>query len=168
MIVYVACTQMELHVQKNMWKVLNPLSNNTLNLPIGFSDKTLKWFHSYLTNKVIFVSLGTVFLEVGTINCGVHQGSILGPLLFLLCTNDILQALSNVHTNLYADEQVFFVKVRTLWKSKMFWIKNLRMYAIGLLIIRYQFILLEIKQNASFLIGIRSYLSLTQHTITIE
>ena len=31
---------------------------------IGFSDKTLKWFQSYLTNRVIFVSLGIVFLEV--------------------------------------------------------------------------------------------------------
>ena len=49
-----------------------------------FSDKTLKWFHSYLTNRVIFVPLGAVFLKAGTISCGVSQGSILGPLLFLL------------------------------------------------------------------------------------
>ena len=35
---------------------------------ISFSDKTLKWFHSYLINRVIFVSLGTVFSEAGTIN----------------------------------------------------------------------------------------------------
>ena len=71
---------------------------------IGFSDKTLKWFHSYLTNGVIFVSLGTVFWEAETINCGVLQGSMLGPLLFLLYINDVPQALSNTHTYLYADD----------------------------------------------------------------
>ena len=46
---------------------------------IGFSDKATKCFHSYLTNRAIFVSFGTVFSEAGTINCGVPQGSILGP-----------------------------------------------------------------------------------------
>ena len=56
---------------------------------IGFSDKTIKWFHSYVTNRAIFVSLGTVFSEAGTINCGIPQGSILGPLLLLLYINDI-------------------------------------------------------------------------------
>ena len=28
---------------------------------IGFSDKRIKWFHSYLTNRAIFVSLGSLF-----------------------------------------------------------------------------------------------------------
>ena len=46
---------------------------------IGFLDKTIKWFQSYLTNRAVFVSLGTVFYEAGTINCVVPQGSILGP-----------------------------------------------------------------------------------------
>ena len=33
---------------------------------IGFSDKTIQWYHSYLTNRAIFVSSGTVFSEAGT------------------------------------------------------------------------------------------------------
>ena len=74
---------------------------------IGFSDK-IKWFHSYLTNRAIFVLLGTVSSEAGTINCGVPQGSIWGPLLFLLYINDIPQALSNTHTYLYADDTNIF------------------------------------------------------------
>ena len=46
---------------------------------IGFSDKTIKWFHSYLTYRAFFVSLGTVFVESGTIKFGASQGSILDP-----------------------------------------------------------------------------------------
>ena len=42
----------------------------------------------------------------------------------------------------------WYFNIRTLWNSKMFRIKNLQMYAIGLLIISYQFILVKIKQNA--------------------
>ena len=44
---------------------------------IGFSDKTIKWFYSYLTNRASFVSLDNEFLGAGTINCGVPQRSIL-------------------------------------------------------------------------------------------
>ena len=60
---------------------------------IGFSDKTMKWFHLNLTNRTVVVSLDNAFLEAGTINCGVPQGSVLGPLLFLLRINDITKAL---------------------------------------------------------------------------
>ena len=61
---------------------------------IDFSDKIIKWFDPYLTNRVIFVSLGTVFSKAGAIKCIVPQRSILRPFLFLLYINDIPQALS--------------------------------------------------------------------------
>ena len=83
---------------------------------IGFSGKTIIWFHFYLTNRAIFVSLGIVFLEAGTINCGVLQGSILGPLLFLLYINGILQALSNTHTYLYAEDTRIFCQHNDVMK----------------------------------------------------
>ena len=75
---------------------------------IGFSDKTIISFHSDLINKAFFVSLGTAFLEAGTIKCAVPQGSILGPLLFLLYINDILQTSTNTHTYLYANDTRIF------------------------------------------------------------
>ena len=62
---------------------------------IGFSDDTIKWFHSYF--------LDSVFLEGGTINFRVHQGSILGHLLLTVYVNDIPKALLNSQTYLYAD-----------------------------------------------------------------
>ena len=92
-------------------KALNALNHKILldeMKSIGFSSKTIKWFHSFLTNGAFFVSLDTVIWETGTINCRVPQGSILRPLLFLLYINDTPQALSNTHTYLYADDTSIF------------------------------------------------------------
>ena len=75
---------------------------------IGLLSKTIRCFHSYLTNKNFFVSLDNELLEALTINCGVPQGSILRLLLFLLYINDIPQARSDSHTHLYADDTSIF------------------------------------------------------------
>ena len=62
---------------------------------IDFSDKAIKWFYSYLTNRVIFVSLGTAFLEERIINRGVLEG---------IFSAFLLQAFSNTNTYLYTDD----------------------------------------------------------------
>ena len=49
---------------------------------IGFSDNTIKWFQSYLSNRNFTVDLENSFSEVSKKSCDVPQGSILGPLLF--------------------------------------------------------------------------------------
>ena len=54
----------------------------------GFCDDTVNWFHSYLTDRAFLVS-------IEKISCGVPQGSILGPLLFLINVNDMRQAVSS-------------------------------------------------------------------------
>ena len=56
-----------------------------------------------------FRSFDNVLSEVGIINCGVPQRSILGPLLFLLYITDISQTLSDNHTYLYADDTSIFI-----------------------------------------------------------
>ena len=73
---------------------------------IGFSDKTIKWFYSYLTNRVIFVSLGTAFLEERTINSRVLEG---------IFSAVLLQALSNTNTYLYADDTSIFCQHKDVW-----------------------------------------------------
>ena len=70
---------------------------------IGFSDHTVKWFQSYLSNRKFMVNLENFFSEVSSISCGVPQGSILGPLLFLIYVNDMPMAVK-CDLFLYADD----------------------------------------------------------------
>ena len=73
-----------------------------LSIPVFF-DPTVKWFQSYLSNRKFAVDLENSFSEVSSISCGVPQGSILGPLLFLIYVNDMPMA-AKCDLFLYADE----------------------------------------------------------------
>ena len=59
----------------------------------GFSCQSITWFESYLSNRRFQVNIKNKYSNVANINCGVPQGSILGPLLFLLYVNDMPQAV---------------------------------------------------------------------------
>ena len=63
---------------------------------IGFSNHTIGWFKSYLSNWLFRVNLENFYSDPSHIACGVPQGSILGPLLFLIQVNDMPQAVKSV------------------------------------------------------------------------
>lgn len=63
---------------------------------------------SYLFNRNHFVSFHGVPSEVCSISCGVPQGSILGPLLFVLLINDLEFQLKYSQIILYADDAVIY------------------------------------------------------------
>ena len=70
---------------------------------LNFGDETVSWFESYLSNRKFCVSVGQAMSEHGELGCGVPQGSILGPLLFLIYVNDMEQAVT-CELLLYADD----------------------------------------------------------------
>ena len=63
----------------------------------------LNWFKSYLSNRKQYVFLNGESSEVKDITCGVPQGSVLGPLLFLLYINDLPNISKVLDFYLFAD-----------------------------------------------------------------
>ena len=70
---------------------------------LGFSSTSVTWFKSYLENRYFIVNVDDSFSEKAPLVCGVPQGSILGPLIFLIYANDMAQAV-NCDLYLYADD----------------------------------------------------------------
>ena len=70
---------------------------------IGFSNHTIGWFESYLSNRLFRVNLENCYSDPSNITCGVRQGSILRPLLFPIYVNDMSQAAKS-NLFLYADD----------------------------------------------------------------
>ena len=56
---------------------------------LQLSPKSILWFKSYLTNRTFLVNVEKSFSDPGKLECGISQGSIMGPLLFLLYTSDM-------------------------------------------------------------------------------
>ena len=71
---------------------------------IGVSSITLKWFNSYLSNRIQRVSYNEVVSDALPISTGVPQGSILGPLLFLIFINDMPNVIKHGKISMYADD----------------------------------------------------------------
>ena len=72
----------------------------------GFRGITNEWFRNYLKNRTQYVSLGEFESSLKKILCGVPQGSVLGPILFLLYIND-LPNCTTFFTSLFADDMGF-------------------------------------------------------------
>ena len=70
----------------------------------GICGVSNDWFKSYLSNHSQYVSINGYKSGLAAINCGVPQGSVLGPLLFLLYINDLNQAIKFCKVHHFADD----------------------------------------------------------------
>ena len=62
------------------------------------------WFKSYLSNRSQYVSINGYDSGLAATNCGVPQGSVIGPLLYLLYINDLNQAVKFCKVHHFADD----------------------------------------------------------------
>jgi len=70
----------------------------------GIRGIVLSWFRSYLDCRKQYVSVNGTSSTLQNISCGVPQGSILGPLLFIVYINDIVNCSDILHFILFADD----------------------------------------------------------------
>ena len=74
----------------------------------GILGKNANWVKNYLSNRKQCTFANNVLSKEEVITCGVPQGSVCGPLLFLLYINDISKVLEHSKVSLYADDTVLY------------------------------------------------------------
>ena len=75
----------------------------------GVCDESLPWFKNYFTGRKQFVHIDSQSSEELAITSGVPQGSILGPLLFIVYINDLPRCVRHCSVNMYADDTVLYL-----------------------------------------------------------
>jgi len=85
----------------------------------GFRGISNSWFKNYLKNRFQYTYVNGVKSNLNTLYTGVPQGSVLGPLLFLILINDLTNISQNLFSLLFADDTTFQIssnKLKDLFK----------------------------------------------------
>ena len=74
----------------------------------------MQWFKSYLESRKQCVFINNTYSEQKIVTTGVPQGSVLGPLLFLVYVNDVYKAIDSENLRLFADDSNLFISGNSL------------------------------------------------------
>jgi len=85
-------------------------SHQSCTVVMSMDSIALRWFESYLTDRVQSFSYAGVRTPSFKVDCSVPQGSVLGPRCFISYTEDIIDVLERhaVRSHLYADDTQFY------------------------------------------------------------
>ena len=79
----------------------------------GITGTNWKWFQTYLTSRRQCVHFNTITSELLSVLSGVPQGSVLGPILFLIFVNDLPDSILSSQVTLFADDTKCFKSVHS-------------------------------------------------------
>ena len=78
----------------------------------GVNGKTLQWISGFLHNRTQFVAINGSHSSIFPVTSGVPQGSVLGPTVFLLYINDIVDVTKS-ELRLFADDTVLYRAIKS-------------------------------------------------------
>ena len=85
----------------------------------GITGTLWRWFDAYLNNRTQYVRINNTLSHSVNVTSGVPQGSILGPLLFVLYINDLSNCLSSTLPFIYADDTKCIKAISTIDDSRL-------------------------------------------------
>lgn len=98
---------------KSAFDCINPriICDKLYNL--GIREPMLNWIYSYLCNRSLIVQIDNYLSQSHDITLGVPQGSVLGPLIFLLYVNDLPSNITQGYVTMFADDTTISISGNT-------------------------------------------------------
>ena len=133
---------------------------------IGIKGNLHKILENYLCNRKQMTTVNNIVSKHRRITCGVPQGSILGPLLFLIYVNDISSVIRNCKYQLYADDTVIYHTCMNENDSKINLERNLDNFAAWC---NGNALTVNIKKSKYVLYGLKSQTrKITEHSLLMN